>query len=104
MQIMQKGIRTSSLKYHLNAKPIAASVEASVEASVDISLSPSTRTHTQPTLNQMAGFRARITKSTFEKINNVLLLKLMYSVIIQWYTKIHVKKIASHCSQVKYCD
>jgi len=31
-----------------------------------------------------------------------LLLKLMYSVIIQWYTKIHVKKIASHCFQVKY--
>ena len=28
--------------------------------------------------------------------------KLMYSVIIQWYTKIHVKKNASHCSQVKY--
>jgi len=26
----------------------------------------------------------------------------MYSVIIQCYTKIHVKKIASHCFQVKY--
>ena len=26
----------------------------------------------------------------------------MYSVIIQRYTKIHEKKIASHCSQVKY--
>jgi len=26
----------------------------------------------------------------------------MYLVIIQWYSKIHVKKIASHCFQVKY--
>ena len=26
----------------------------------------------------------------------------MYSVIIQWYTKIHVKRNDSHCSQVKY--
>jgi len=31
-----------------------------------------------------------------------LLLKLMYSVIIQWHTKIHVKKITFHCFQVKY--
>ena len=60
---------TSSLKYHLNAKHIAASVEASV----DVSPTPSTRrTHTQPTLNQMTGFRARITKSTSEQITNSL--------------------------------
>ena len=43
--------------------------------------------------------RARLVKYHLEKNkkNNVLLLKLMYSVIIQWYTKVHVKKIASHC-------
>ncbi|XP_034057937.1 zinc finger BED domain-containing protein 1-like [Gymnodraco acuticeps] len=57
---------TSSLKYHLNAKHVAASV--------DVSPTPSTRNHTltQPTLNQMTGFRARISKSTSEKITNSL--------------------------------
>ena len=60
----------SSLRYHLNAKYIAASV--SVGASMDVSPTPSTRTHTQPTLNQMTGFRTRITKSTSEKITNSL--------------------------------
>ena len=50
-----------------------------------------------------ASIRARLDKYHLEKNkNNVLLLKLMYSVIIQWYTKIHVKKIASHCFQFKY--
>jgi len=37
-----------------------------------------------------------------KKNPNVLLLKLIYSVIIQCYTKIHVKKISSHRFQVKY--
>lgn len=57
---------TSSLKYHLNAKHIAVSV--------DVSLTPSkvTRTHTQPTLHQMTGFRTRVTKSTSEKITKGL--------------------------------
>ena len=49
-----------------------------------------------------ASIRARLVKYHLEKKPNVLLLKLMYSVFIQWYTKIHVKKIASHCSQLKY--
>ena len=48
-----------------------------------------------------ASIRAWLVKYHLEK-TNVLLLKLMYSVIIQWYTKIHVKKIASYCFQVKY--
>ena len=60
----------SSLRYHLNAKHIAASV--SMGASVDVSPTPSTRTHTQPTLNQMTGFRTRVTKSMSEKITNSL--------------------------------
>ncbi|XP_073720988.1 E3 SUMO-protein ligase ZBED1-like [Misgurnus anguillicaudatus] len=56
---------TSSLKYHLSAKHIAASV--------DVSPIPSTsRTHTQPTLHQMTGLRTRVTKSTSEKITNGL--------------------------------
>ncbi|XDV29398.1 hypothetical protein PO909_032532 [Leuciscus waleckii] len=55
---------TSSLKYHLNAKHIAASV--------DVSPTPSTRTNTQPTLHQMTGLRTRVTKSTSEKITNGL--------------------------------
>ncbi|RXN07812.1 zinc finger BED domain-containing 1-like protein [Labeo rohita] len=55
---------TSSLKYHLNAKHIAASV--------DVSPTATTRTHTQPTLHQMTGLRTRITKSTSEKITNGL--------------------------------
>ena len=50
-----------------------------------------------------ASIRARLVKYHLEKqTNNVLLLKLKYSVIIQWYTKIHVKIIASHSSQVKH--
>lgn len=52
---------TSSLKYHLNAKHIAASA--------DVSPTPTTRTYTQPTLHQMTGLRSRITKSTSEKNN-----------------------------------
>jgi len=31
--------------------------------------------------------------TTLKKINNVLLLKLMYSVVIQWFTKTHVIKL-----------
>jgi len=41
-----------------------------------------------------ASIRARLVKyHLVKKINNVLLLKLTYSVIIQWYTKIHEKKM-----------
>ena len=57
---------TSSLKYHLNAKHIAASVD------VNVSPTLGTRTHTQPTLHQMTGLRTRVTESTSEKITNAL--------------------------------
>ena len=46
-----------------------------------------------------ASIRARLVKYHLEKNPNVLLLKLMYSGIIQWYTKIHVIKNASHLQQ-----
>ena len=69
---------TSSLKYHLNAKHIAASVDASVVASVDVSLTPSTRTHTQPTLHQLNGLRTRVTTGKSNVLNvleSIVLLK-----------------------------
>ena len=56
----------SSLKYHLNAKHVAASVE------INVSPTPGTSTQSQATLDQMTGFRGKISKSTSDKLTNSL--------------------------------
>ncbi|XP_038131378.1 uncharacterized protein LOC119776833 [Cyprinodon tularosa] len=57
----------SSLKYHLNAKHVAASLaDTSVEAS------PTGRKTKQPTLHQLTGFKGRVSKTKADKMTNAL--------------------------------
>ncbi|XP_062851037.1 E3 SUMO-protein ligase ZBED1-like [Trichomycterus rosablanca] len=61
----------SSLKYHLNAKHVAAST-AVPTANFSVPSSGTNKRSSQPTLDQMTGFRAKISKSTSEKLSNSL--------------------------------